>query len=122
MVLRTYTVFNLDQVEGLDHLRPKLDPVEPFQALDEAERILRDSGAKIFHTALDKALFNPREDHIVLPFKENFKSPEAYYGVALHELTQNAESRIMPNQFRFPCFLARKDDFVRHKTQKLRAA
>ena len=86
MVLRTYTVFNLDQVEGLDHLRPKLDPVEPFRALAEAERILRDSGAKIFHTALDKALFNPTEDHIVLPFKENFKSPEAYYAVAFHEL------------------------------------
>ena len=96
MVLRTYTVFNLDQVEGLDHLKPKLDPVEPFKALEEAERLLRDSGARIFHTGLDKALYNPAEDHIVLPFKETFKSPEAYYGVALHELTHwtGHESRL----------------------------
>ena len=96
MVLRTYTVFNLDQTEGLDHLKPKLNPVEPFKALEEAERILRDSGARIFHTALDKALYNPTEDHIVLPFKESFKSPEAYYGTALHELTHwtGHESRL----------------------------
>ena len=86
-VLRTYTVFNLDQVEGLDHLKPKVETIEPFKAVAEAERILRDSGARIFHSVGDRAFFDRQGDFINLPMKESFESPEAFYGVSLHELT-----------------------------------
>ena len=87
MVLRTYTVFNLDQTEGLEHLRPKVEPARGFLVLEEAERILGESGARIIHAALDKACYSPQEDLIVLPFKESFRNSEAYYGTAFHELT-----------------------------------
>ena len=87
-VLRTYTVFNIDQVEGLDHLKPKIEPVEPFQALEEAEGLLVDSGAEILHAPIDEAFYDRKRDFITFPVKESFESREAYYGTALHELIQ----------------------------------
>ena len=86
-VLRTYTVFNLDQVEGLDHLKAKPETIEPFAAIEEAEGLLVDSGAEIHHAGIDKAFYDRLGDSISLPLRESFKSPEAYYGTALHELT-----------------------------------
>ena len=86
-VLRTYTVFNLDQVDGLDHLKPHPETIEPFQAIEEAEGILVDSGAEIHHAPVDRAFYERLKDFITLPVKESFESREAYYGTALHELT-----------------------------------
>jgi antirestriction protein ArdC len=86
-ILRTYTVFNLDQVEGLDHLKPKAETVEPFQTIEKAERILTDSGAKIIHTAIDRAFYDLKGDFITLPLRESFKNPETYFSTSLHELT-----------------------------------
>ncbi len=89
-VLRTYTVFNLDQVEGLDHLKPHPETIEPFQAIEEAEGILVDSGAEIIHAAVDRAFYDRLKDFITLPLKESFESPEAYYGTALHEVVHHS--------------------------------
>src|SRR5665213_1389374 len=86
-ILRTYTVFNLDQVEGLDHLKVKPETIEPFSAIEEAEGLLVDSGAEIHHAAQDRAFYDRKGDCITLPLKESFKTPEGYYGTALHELT-----------------------------------
>jgi antirestriction protein ArdC len=86
-VLRTYTVFNLDQVEGLDHLKAHPEPIEAFAAIEEADGLLVDSEAEIRHEAIDRAFYNPKGDFITLPLRESFKSREAYYATALHELT-----------------------------------
>ncbi len=85
-VLRYYTVFNLDQTQGLDCLKPELEPVKSFQPHEEAERILAQSGVRIIHSPFGKALYNPNQDHIVLPRKEDFDSPQTYYENAFHEL------------------------------------
>ncbi len=85
-VLRTYTVFNLDQVEGLDHMKPKAETVEPFQTLEEAEGILTDSGAEIILAPVDQAFYDRKTDFITLPLKESFESREAFFGVAYHEI------------------------------------
>ena len=121
-VLRTYTVFNLDQVEGLEHLKTKPETVEPFVAIAEADGLLVDSEAEIHHEAIDRAFYHPKRDVITLPLRESFKSREAIYATALHELTHNAASRIMPNQFQSSSFSMRKANFIRHKTQELVAA
>jgi len=86
-VLRTYTVFNLDQVEGLDQLKPKAETVEPFAAIERAERLLKESGARILHSVIDRAFYEPKGDLITLPLRGGFKSPESYFATALHELT-----------------------------------
>jgi len=37
-----------------------------------------------------------------LPARERFTNPENYYATALHELTHNADTRIMPRQMSDP--------------------
>lgn len=98
-MLKHFTVFNIDQVEGADGLR--INPVDlpNDQAwMDEltAEEVIEASGADIEHKAGDRAFFAPSQDRIVLPLKAQFSSADGYYGTALHELTHwtGHESRL----------------------------
>lgn len=82
---RGYTVFNAQQIEGIEPLpepeRFEWDPVE----LGEA--ILANSGAKITHSeGADGCSYRPALDDIVLPSKSLFKSAAGYYSAAIHEL------------------------------------
>jgi antirestriction protein ArdC len=74
-------------VEGLDQLKPKAETVEPFAAIERAERLLKESGARILHSVIDRAFYEPKGDLITLPLRGGFKSPESYFATALHELT-----------------------------------
>jgi antirestriction protein ArdC len=84
-LLKSYTVFNASQVEGLPE-RCQLPPTAPlWQPLDAAEMLLGESGAVIQHGG-NRAFYRPSDDTIQLPPKEAFSMPSAYYGTALHEL------------------------------------
>lgn len=86
-LLRSFTVFNAAQVDGLPQaLVTSPAPVEPFDANEAAEALLAASGAVIRHGARS-AFYRPADDVICLPSPQAFISPERYYGVALHELT-----------------------------------
>jgi antirestriction protein ArdC len=77
------TVFNAEQIDGVPTAETK--PL-PWNPVERAEEILRDSGARIFHTQYNHAFYNPLTDNIHLPRREQFKDAEAYYSIALHEL------------------------------------
>lgn len=77
------TVFNADQIDGLEPFKQRELSFEPNEV---AEQILSNSGAKIEHRAGDKAFYRPLADFITLPLKEQFNSEGAYYATALHEL------------------------------------
>ena len=81
--LRYFTVFNLDQTEGLESLRPKPVEVKPFNKNEEAERIITQSGAKIVEENPNEAFFSPTLDYINLPPRNSFKTEEAFYSTAL---------------------------------------
>ena len=84
-LLKSYTVFNASQVDGLPE-RFQLPPTQPmWQPLDAAEMLLSASGAIIKHGG-NRAFYQPVGDTIQLPPKEAFPMPSAYYGTALHEL------------------------------------
>ena len=84
-LLKSYTVFNASQVDGLPE-RFQLLPTPPlWQPLDAAESLLNASGAVIKHGG-NRAFYRPVDDTIQLPPKEAFSMPSAYYGTALHEL------------------------------------
>ena len=84
-LLKSYTVFNASQVDGLPE-RFQLPPTPPmWKPLDMAELLLSGSGAVIKHGG-SRALYRPTDDTIQLPQKEAFSTPSAYYGTALHEL------------------------------------
>jgi antirestriction protein ArdC len=86
-LLRAFTVFNVDQVEGLpERLMPT--PREPgsWEPLEAAEHILATSGAVVKHGG-SKAFYAPGPDFIQLPPKSAFDCAGDYYATALHELT-----------------------------------
>lgn len=76
-------VFNAEQCEGLPAYQEKLITFNP---IEKAEEILNNSGATIIHKKQNETFYDTVTDTITLPLKEQFKSPEAYYRCALHEL------------------------------------
>ena len=93
---RIYTVFNAKQVEGIPPYAPK--ERSAFEAVEAGERILANSGATLRHDQADRCFYNRRADSIHLTPKETFHEAAGYYGTALHELSHNADSRIMPRR------------------------
>jgi antirestriction protein ArdC len=103
--LKTYYVFNADQVEGVEFEKPAIDPrvYNPAPALDD--RILK-TGANIKHGG-SSAFFSPTGDFIGMPNRESFQDDSSYYATVLHELThwsgaKNRLDRDMGGKFGSP--------------------
>jgi antirestriction protein ArdC len=93
-VLRLYTVFNIDQVEGknLDHLRTSQDDTSEPLTVDyqPAENAIEATGATIRFGG-GRAFYSPSGDYIQMPPKASFESLDEYYGTTLHELVHWSE-------------------------------
>lgn len=86
-LLRSFTVFNVAQVDDLPVAPTPVEPtVTPWDADAVAERLLSDSGARIQHGG-SRAFYRPGDDVIQLPAHGAFASASDYYATALHELT-----------------------------------
>ena len=85
-VLKFFTVFNLDQIDGIQ--APAQEERQPFTAIADAERILSSSPARIAIGGT-QAFYRPSDDTIRLPAREAFINAEAFYSVALHEVTHS---------------------------------
>jgi antirestriction protein ArdC len=95
-VLRLYTVFNVDQILGLDHLKANQSDTNETSVIDyqpaedalEAARLgmgisLRYGGGRAF--------YSPAQDFIQLPERTTFESPDEFYATAFHEMTHATE-------------------------------
>lgn len=86
-VIKTYTVFNVEQIDGLT-----LPPVRTFehQPLEEAEAMVQAMPKRpgIEHGG-QRAFYSPSRDFVGMPTPESFESPEAYYSTLFHELTHS---------------------------------
>jgi antirestriction protein ArdC len=86
-LLRSFTVFNAAQVEGLpEALTAAPMPAEGWTPIQAAEELLARSAAEIRHGG-DRAFYRPSDDVIQLPDQAQFPNASHYYNVALHELT-----------------------------------
>jgi antirestriction protein ArdC len=81
-VLKSYSVFNADQIDGYT---PAAAPVKTFNSIAALEALATDSGAVIKHGG-DKAFYSPRNDFIQMPNKCDFTNEAAYYATLLHEM------------------------------------
>ncbi len=86
--LKAYTVFNVEQVDGLPaHFHapaaPRLDPAQRIARADAFFAVL---GADIRHGG-DMAFYSLGEDRVQLPAFEAFEDPESYYATLAHECT-----------------------------------
>ena len=94
-MLKTYNVFNADQIEGLpDSFTVKTESrdLEPIQA---CEAFFESVGAKLEHKAVIPN-YAPMSDTITCPGINNFKTPELYYATLGHEFAHwtGAEHRL----------------------------
>lgn len=84
--LKRYTVFHVDQVEGLEGYAPApAEPVDPEHIHERAEALIAATGADISHGG-DSAYYMPGPDRIQLPHHSSFTLPVEYYVTGLHEL------------------------------------
>lgn len=87
-ILRDYTVFNVDQCEGLpDRVLSlgKVKPRNPDQRDAIIDEFLACSGVPI-REGMGEAYYRPSDDVISLPRFEGFKSAATFYATAFHEL------------------------------------
>ncbi len=86
-LLRYYNVFNLDQVEGIEH--PKEPEVEnPFTPIETAEKIFESMKCKPrIQYGGNRACYSPQLDYIQLPPRDKFNSAEEMYSTLFHELS-----------------------------------
>ncbi|QVL31635.1 DUF1738 domain-containing protein [Telmatocola sphagniphila] len=98
--LKSYTVFNAEQIEGLPEKFTKVEPnvLNIQERLENAEAFARGTGATIRHGG-SQAYYRPSEDLVQMPNFETFEDRESYYSTLLHELTHwtKAESRLNRN-------------------------
>ncbi len=95
-LLKTYTVFCVDQVDGnhLDHLRvghvdSQLNAEEVQERFDKADAAIEATGADIRHGG-NVAAYDSSGDYILLPHRHQF-SHSAYYETAFHEISHWTE-------------------------------
>jgi len=85
-------VFNVAQVDGYQPEKGRTPEDNQVSPIARADALMAASGAKITHQGA-QAFYRPSTDEIVLPPQHLFtgtstsSATEAYYGVALHELT-----------------------------------
>ena len=84
-LLRSFTVFNVAQTEGLDPRYTEAS-VRTWVPESKAEELLLMSGAR-FRMGGARAFYQPASDEIHLPAPAAFANASSYYNVALHELT-----------------------------------
>ncbi len=89
-LLRYYTVFNLDQCEGIK--LPEIDQPETreFSPIEQAEKIIADMPNKptIKHDEA-RAYYRPSADVVNMPKKKLFLSDAEYYSTMFHELAHS---------------------------------
>jgi len=83
-LLRTYTVFNLTQCNGIDPPRPTRQPDPGLEAIVAA----MPHPPPIRHGG-NRAAYDPGTDTVHMPFLNDFSSLAAYYAVLFHELVHS---------------------------------
>jgi antirestriction protein ArdC len=85
--LRGYTVFKIEQIEGLpEHYYEKPEPkFTDVERIDHAEAFLAATHADIRYRGC-QAYYAQDADYIQMPPIESFRDAESFYSTALHEL------------------------------------
>ena len=83
---KRYSVFNVEQADGLKLPERKGAEIPKWKAQQNVEKVIRANGVPIREVPGDKAAYNFQRDDIVLPESAQFKTAEGYYQTALHDV------------------------------------
>jgi antirestriction protein ArdC len=87
--MKFFTVFNVEQCEGLPADIVHIDPTAPRHNDDRdatIEEFIASTGANYSESGGDKAFYSPSHDRVCMPTFDSFKSAASYYATAFHEL------------------------------------
>jgi antirestriction protein ArdC len=85
ILLRYYTVFNLEQCEGIN----STDPVRIINPIEQCESIIKamPNPPELMQDA--RACYRPSTDTVGMPARSGFHSAEEYYSTLFHEITHS---------------------------------
>jgi antirestriction protein ArdC len=86
--MKGYTVFNVEQIDGLpEHFYPKPAPrSEELLRIEQAEAFFAATKAVVRHSGT-QAYYSISSDHVQMPPFEIFRDAESYYATLAHETT-----------------------------------
>lgn len=91
--LKTYTVFAVEQCEGLrPGLMPERVPLPEREIIPHAEALIAATGAEI-RIGGDKAFYAPSGDYIQVPPQPAFRDQINYYRTVFHELSHHSGAK-----------------------------
>ncbi len=85
-ILRYYTVFNVEQCEGIAAPAPTKPPVNPIET---AEALAAGMPKPPKVELSSQAAYRPSTDTVLMPSRNSFESAESYYSTLFHELTHS---------------------------------
>ncbi len=95
--LKAYSVFNVEQIEGLPdgYYAPPAKVLDPVARIESADRFFRNTGA-VIRQGGNQAYYSPVMDYIQMPPFEVFRDASGYAAVLSHEATHwtAAEHRV----------------------------
>jgi antirestriction protein ArdC len=97
--MKGYTVFNVEQIDGLPeqyYQRPRVT-LTPVERNARTEDFFRNTGAEIRYRG-DRAFYAGEGDYIQMPVIEAFRDAESFYATLAHETTHYADIRFMPRR------------------------
>lgn len=86
-MMKSFTVFNLEQCENLPARLTETTPVTPEQVQERNALSAKLMAQATVSHGGDRAFYRPSTDSIQLPTPETFRTPADYEATALHELT-----------------------------------
>lgn len=86
--MKGYTVFNVEQIEGLParYYGQTPQPTDPVQRITHADAFFAATGASIIHGG-SRACYVPSTDNIHMPCIDFFEDAVSYYATLAHEST-----------------------------------
>ena len=101
MFPRAYSVFNVDQIEGIEPKHEKSKVVEGtiFEPIKKADNIYKKmrKSPSLYHMG-SSAFYNPQAHAVTMPKKESFISSDDYYKVLFHELVHSTGHKDILNR------------------------
>jgi len=93
-MMKTFVIFNADQIQGAEAFQVHEDEGQPHAEPDfqPAEEMILGTKADIRYGG-DRAYYHRKGDFIVLPPRATFSPPGAFYETAIHELAHFSEVR-----------------------------
>lgn len=86
--LKSYSVFNVEQIDGLPqhYYTPVAPPLDTATRIAKADRFFSQTQADIRHGG-GRAFYAPSSDFVHMPPFIAFRDPESYYATLAHEVT-----------------------------------